>query len=256
MVKQQINKCHYCIKLLTVRRHTKVTSTTMTDIQTKRTFLDLFSTTRPFLKVKFNVTSHEDATEVQIENKLEKQVDKKGVSKLSEICTGTRLNDFVDFYSKFNGFALGTAIAPNNAVKKPLLRQVAVTDLTKFTEQYLPNGKLAWTIDYNKTKELYRSEHKWYRSEHKWLAFAEVDGGPSCLTIFLDGENAGNVFLANPEPRFNTSKPIAKTFTALLDRIAKDPAAFFKLTRAYVTLVGKDKQNYGHVPVEYIDNKQ
>ena len=34
------------------------------------------------------------------------------------------------------------------------------------------------------------------------------------------------------------------------------PAAFFKLTRAYVTMVGKDKQNYGHVPIEYIDNKQ
>jgi hypothetical protein len=88
------------------------------------------------------------------------------------------------------------------------------------------------------------------------LAFAEVDGGPSCLTIFLDGENAGNVFLLNPEPKFNTLKPIAKTFNALLDRIAKDPAAFFKLTRAYVTLIGKDKQNYGHIPIEYIDNKQ
>jgi hypothetical protein len=221
----------------------------MTDLKTKRTFLDLFSTTRPLLKVKFNVSSDAEPTEVQIENKLEKNVDKKGVGKLSEICTDSRLNDFVAFYSKFNGFTLGTSIQPNNAVKKPLLKQFPVTDLTKFTEQYLPNGKLAWTIDYNKTKNL-------YRSEHKWLAFAEVDGGPSCLTIFLDGENAGNVFLANPEPRFNTLKPIAKTFTAFLDRIAKDPAAFFKLTRAYVTLVGKDKQNYGHVPVEYIDNKQ
>ena len=221
----------------------------MTDLQTKRTFLDLFSTTRQFLKVKFNVNSDTEPTEVQIENKLEKNVDKKGLSKLSEICTDSRLNDFVDFYSKFNGFTLGSAIAPNNAVKKPLLRQLPVTDLTKFTEQYLPNGKLAWTIDYNKTKEL-------YRSEHKWLAFAEVNGGPACLTIFLDGENTGNIFLANPEPRFNTLKPIAKTFTALLDRITKDPAAFLKLTRAYVTLVGKDKQNYGHVPVEYIDNKQ
>ncbi|HEV8270605.1 MAG TPA: SMI1/KNR4 family protein [Chitinophagaceae bacterium] len=220
----------------------------MTNIQTKRTFLDLFYPARPFLKVKFNINSDEEATEVQIENKLEKNVDKKGLTKLLEICTDSRLNDFVDFYSKYNGFILGTAITPNNAIKKPLLRQLPVSDLTKFTEQYLPNGKLAWTIDYNKTKEL-------YRSEHKWLAFAEVNGGPACMTIFLDGENTGNVFLANPEPRFNTLKPIAKTFTALLDRITKDPAAFFKLTRAYVTLVGKDKQNYGHIPVEYIDNK-
>ena len=221
----------------------------MTNIQTKRTFLDLFYPARPFLMVKYNINSDEQATEVQIENKLENNVYKKELTKLLEICTDSRLNDFVDFYSKYNGFILGTAITPTNAIKKPLLRQLPVSELTKFTGQYLPNGKLAWTIDYNKTKKL-------YRGEHKWLAFAEVDGGPACLTIFLDGQNAGNIFLANPEPRFNTLKPIAKTFTALLDRIAKDPAAFFKLTRAYVTLTGKDKQNYGHVPVEYIDNKQ
>jgi len=221
----------------------------MTNIQTKRTFFDLFYPTKPFLKVKFNINSEEEAKEVQIDNKLEKNVDKKGLTKLLEICTDDRLNDFVDFYSKYNGFTLGTAMTPNNVVKKPLLKQLPVSDLTKFTEQYLPNGNLAWTIDYNKTKEL-------YRSEHKWLVFAEVDGGPACLTIFLTGENTGNVFLANPEPRFNTLKPIAKTFSALLDRIAKDPAAFFKLTRAYVTLGGKDNQNYGHVPVEYLDNRQ
>jgi len=70
----------------------------------------------------------------------------------------------------------------------------------------------------------------------------------------LDGESAGNVFLLNPEPRFNTLKPIAKSFTSFLDRVAKDPAAFFKLIRAYVTLVGSDKQNYGFVPIDYIDN--
>ena len=221
----------------------------MTDIKTKRTFLELFSTERPLLKVKFNINSDEEATEVQIENKLEKSTDKKGLTNLLEICKDERLNDFVDFYSKYNGFTLGTAVNSNNADKKPLLRQLSLSDLTKFTKQYLPDGKLAWTIDYNKTKAL-------YRNEHKWLAFAEVDGGPSCLTIFLDGENAGNVFLLNPEPKFNTLKPIAKTFNALLDRIAKDPAAFFKLTRAYVTLIGKDKQNYGQIPIEYIDNKQ
>src|SRR5574343_301844 len=125
----------------------------MTNIQTKRTFLDLFIPAKQVLKVKFNINSDDEATEVQIENKLEKGVDKKGLTKLLEICTDNRLNDFVDFYSNYNGFTLGTAMTPNNAVRKPLLKQLSVSDLTKFTEQYLPNGKLAWTIDYNKTKE-------------------------------------------------------------------------------------------------------
>lgn len=220
----------------------------MNTLKTNRTFLELFHTDTPVLKVKFSVNSdEEEATEVQIENRIEEKVDTKGLTKLATLCTDARLSDFIDFYSIYNGFTLGTVVAPKNSVKKALLKQMPVSDLTKFTEQYLPKGKWAWTIDLNKTKEL-------YRNEHKWLAFAEVDGGPACLTIFLDGENAGKVFLVNPQPHFNVLKPIAKTYNDLLERIAKDPAAFFKLTRAYITIVGKDKQNYGHVPIEYIDN--
>ncbi|MEX2514005.1 MAG: hypothetical protein WD398_13955 [Cyclobacteriaceae bacterium] len=84
----------------------------------------------------------------------------------------------------------------------------------KFTSQYLPNRKWAWTIDLIKTKAL-------YRSEYKGLAFAEVNGGPACFTIFLDGENAGKIYLLNPQPHFNILKPIAKTYTDLMNRIAK-----------------------------------
>ncbi len=220
----------------------------MNDVKTKRIFYDLFDTVKPVLRVKFSADSDEEATEVQIENQLEKKVDTKGLAKLEALITDARLYDFVDFYSKYNGFSLGTPMLPKNTIKKPMLRQFAVSDLAKFTDQYLPHGKWAWTIDLNKTKML-------YRSDQKWLAFAEVGGGPSCLTIFLDGEHAGKVFLVNPQPHFNILKPIAKTFNELLNRIAKDPAAFFKLTRAYVTIIGKDKQNYGHVPIEYVDNK-
>ncbi|HEY4785619.1 MAG TPA: hypothetical protein VIH57_06205 [Bacteroidales bacterium] len=200
------------------------------------------------LKVKFNINSEEEATEVQIENSLDKKVDAKGLKNLEDICTDIRIRDFVDFYSKYNGFSLGTPIFPKNTIKKTLLTQLAVSDLIGFTKQYLPNGEWAWTIDLNKVKSL-------YRSENKWLAFANVNGGPTCLTIFLDGENAGKIFLLNPQPHFNILRPIAKTYNELLDRIAKDPAAFFKLVRAYLTIIGKDKLNYGYVPIEYIDNK-
>ena len=220
----------------------------MRSTKTKRNFYDLFKKARPVLNVKFSVNADETPTEVFIENLLGRKTDMNDHIELARMCRDERLKDFVSFYSDYDGFNLATPIIPRNAVNKTLLRQLPASDILKFTNQYLPGGKWAWTIDLNKTKAI-------YRAESKWLAFAEVDGGPACLTIFLDGENAGKVFLLNPQPHFNILKPIAKTYTDLLNRIAKDPAAFFKMTRTYVTIVGKDKQNYGHVPVEYIDNK-
>jgi hypothetical protein len=224
------------------------TGTKMSNIQAKRNFFDLFNADNPRLKVKFDVRADQVPTEVFIKNTLGKKSDAKNLVELSRICTDVRVRDFVDFYAKHDGFNLAIPTSPKNSVKKSLLKQLPVSDIVKFTSQYLPNGKWAWAIDLNKTKSL-------YRGEHKWLAFAEVCGGPACLTIFLDGGNAGNVFVLNPQPHFNLLKPIAKTYTDLLNRIAREPAAFFKLTRAYVTLVGKDKQSYGYVPVEYIDDK-
>jgi hypothetical protein len=67
----------------------------------------------------------------------------------------------------------------------------------------------------------------------------------------LDGDHAGGVFFATPQPWFNILRPIAKGFNALLDRIAQDPAAFLRLTRATVVLQGADGDNYGLVPGEY-----
>lgn len=218
----------------------------MSSIKTERNFFDLFNTDNSILKVKFNVHSDEAPTEVHIENTLGKKTDTNDLIELARICTDVRLNDFFNFYSNYDGFNLATPTAPKNAVNKTLLRQLPASDIIKFTNQYLPGGQWAWIIDLNKTKAI-------YRAENKWLAFAQVDGGPACLTIFLDGKNAGNVFLLNPQPHFNILKPIAKTYTELLNRISKDPSVFFRLTRSYVTLVDKDKQNYGHVPLEYIN---
>jgi hypothetical protein len=219
----------------------------MGKIKQNRTFLDLFGTNRPILKVKFDVNSTKEATEVEIENKLEKHIDVKGLRNLEKLCINPNLKEFFNFYTKCNGFSLGIPVLPKNVEKRPLLSQLQARDLIKFTELYLPQGKLAGTIDFNKTKTL-------YRGENKWLAFAQVDGGPACLTIFLEGEYAGNVFLLNPQPHFNILKPIAKTFDDFLNRVAKDPAAFFKLTKAYITIVGRDGQNFGYLPIEYIDS--
>lgn len=220
----------------------------MSSTKKKRNFFDLFKTERPVLNVKLSVSSDEIPTEIHIENTLGDKIDINDLIELGRICTDERLKDFVDFYSNYDGFNLATPTAPQNAVNRTLLRQLPASDIFEFTNQYLSGGKWAWTIDLNKTKAI-------YRSESKWLAFAVVGGGPACLTIFLDGENAGSVFLLRPQPHFNILKPVARSYNQFLDRIAKDPAAFLKLIRAYVTIVGKDKQNYGHVPIEYIDSK-
>lgn len=168
----------------------------MRSSKTKRSLYDLFKTDRPVLNVKFSVNSDETPTEVYIENSLGKKTDTNDLIELARICKDERLKDFVDFYSNYDGFNLATPTITKNAVSKTLLRQLPASDILKFTNQYLPGGQWAWTIDLNKTKAI-------YRDESKWLAFAEVDGGPACLTIFLDGENAGNIFLLNPQPHFN-----------------------------------------------------
>jgi len=108
-----------------------------------------------------------------------------------------------------------------------------------------PSPALLVKIDLNKSKSL-------YRGSASWLAFAEIDSGPACLTIFLDGDHAGSVFYVTPQPEFNILRPIAKGFHALLIRIADDVAAFLRLVRATVSLRGTDGASYGFVPVEYL----
>ena len=127
----------------------------------------------------------------------------------------------------------------------PLLELKPAESIADFTDRYRPGGDLAWTIDFNKSKNL-------YRGSAGWLAFAEIESGPACLTIFLDGEHAGQVFYVTPQPPFNILRPIARGFHALLGRIADDVAAFLRLVRATVNLRGPDGANYGFVPVEYL----
>src|SRR5215471_12888184 len=101
----------------------------MSNIKIKRNFIDLFDTERPILKVKFNIYSDEEPTDVQIENCLEKKADTKGLTNLKAICTDSRLTDFLDFYDKYNGFSLGKVVPSKKLVKKTLLRQLPVSDL-------------------------------------------------------------------------------------------------------------------------------
>lgn len=213
----------------------------------KRTFFDLFDSRQPSLQVKFNINSDEKPTTIKIENKLQPQSGSKAKEFLNTISNDANVKELLDFYELYDGFELGTPIAPKNCIKKASLRQLSAASINEFTKQYLPGGKWAWTIDFNKSKAI-------YRGDDSWIAFAEIGEGPACLTMFLEGDNAGQVFLLMPQPHFNILKPVAKSYNLLLERIAKDPAAFFRIVRAYVTMEGSDGLNYGHLPISYIDD--
>lgn len=182
-----------------------------------------------------------------MKNSLGSSIGWFGKRYLRSICSDPRLNEFFEFYSSHNGLELCKPVYPNNCLKTPLLTLVPALHISAFTKQYIKNGKWAWIIDLNKSKSI-------YRGNDAWVAFARVDNGPSCLTIFLEGENAGSIYFAHPEPPFNILRPIAKTFNVFLQRVAKDPAAFLRLVRSYVTMKGFGGHNYGHVPAEYLSD--
>jgi len=151
--------------------------------------------------------------------------------------------DYANFIREHDGCSFG--LVSEVSSEPPLLSFVKATDLESFSNKYKENGERAWIIDLNKSKSL-------YRSSDSWIAFAQVERGPACLTMFLEGENSGKIFLATPQPWFNILKPIAQDFPGLLARMAKDLAAFFYLLRAtFVVVNPEDHQRYGYYTVEY-----
>ena len=155
------------------------------------------------------------------------------------------LVEFVEFYENYDGVQFCVTFDSRFDEVRPLLELKPAESIGGFTNRYSLGGDLAWTIDFNKSKSL-------YRGSASWLAFAEIESGPACLTIFLDGEHAGRVFYVTPQPPFNILRPIAQGFHALLGRIADDVPAFLRLVRATVNVRGPDGDNYGFVPVEYL----
>lgn len=209
----------------------------------KRTFLDLFSDKEPKLKAKFMLYSDESPITVLIQNKLGEEPNDEGKRFIETICNNARPTEFREFCSLYSGFEIGTPIEPQFCIKKPLLRQIGAEEMVNFTKRYMVGGKWAWVIDLNKSKTL-------YRNSDFWIAFAEIGEGPACLTIFLEGENAGQIYLVTAQPHFNILRPVAKNYSLFLDRIAKDPAAFLKMVRSYVIV--EEEGRYGFVPIEYL----
>jgi hypothetical protein len=209
-----------------------------------RAFLARARDRAPILRAKFSPQSDEKPQTVEVMHELGSRPTREGREFLSSLAPNRALEDFLEFYRKHDGVELCRTFDARYDEVRPLLELKSAASIAAFTGRYRPRGDLAWTIDLNKSKSL-------YRRSAAWLAFAEIDSGPACLTIFLDGAHAGSVFYVTPQPAFNVLRPIAKGFYPLLDRIAGDVAAFLRLVRATVTLRGLDGDNYGLVPIEY-----
>jgi hypothetical protein len=207
-------------------------------------FLDRASDPSPSLRVKFWPESDEKPQTIKVEHVLGARPTGGSREYLNSLAEYPALRELLGFYKKSDGLQFCRTFDSRHGEVRPLLELKPAESLASFTGRYAPGGDLAWTMDLNKSKSL-------YRASAAWLAFAEIDSGPACLTIFLDGEQAGSVFFATPQPWFNILRPMAKGFNALLDRIAEDPAAFLRFVRATVTLRGADGDNYGLVPIEY-----
>jgi hypothetical protein len=207
-------------------------------------FLDRAADPSPSLRVKFSPDSDEKPQTIKVEHSLGALPTDAGRNYLNSLSEHSALGELLDFYKMYNGMQFCRTFDSRYGRVRPLLELKPAESIAGFTGRYSPGGDLAWTMDLNKSKEL-------YRESAGWLAFAEIDSGPACLTIFLDGEHAGSVFFATPQPWFNIRRPIAKGFNALLDRIARDVATFLRLVRATVSLRGADGDNYGFVPIEY-----
>ena len=210
-------------------------------------FLQLFSDPAPALRVKFDASdADEKAKIIPVQHRLG-LANETSRKYLDSIGSSVGLRKFREFYQKHNGAELCRTHDARCGQERPLLEFKPAESIVAFSKRYMSNGDLGWTIDLNKSKVLYRSSASWF-------AFAQIDGGPACLTIFLDGENAGCVYYVTPQPSFNILRPIAKGFQPLLNRITKDLPAFMRLIRSTVSIRGIDGHNYGFVPVEYVAN--
>jgi hypothetical protein len=198
----------------------------------------------PVLRMQFSPGSDEIPQTIKVEHLLGAPPSPEGHNYLDSLAEYPALAQFLDFYRRHNGLQFCRTFDSRHDEVRPLLELKPAEAIASFTSRYSPHGDLAWIMDLNKSRSL-------YRGSARWLAFAEIDSGPMCLTIFLDGDHAGSVYFATPQPWFNILRPIAKDFHALLNRIADDVAAFLRLVRATVTLHGADGDNYGLVAIEY-----
>ena len=209
-------------------------------------FLKRLQDRSPALRAKLSWNDeNEEAIEVRVDHQFGAKPDKSGREYIKSLGSYPGAKELVQFYRQFDGLQLCRTFDARVDDTRPLIDFKRASLIQPFTEQYASDGDRGWIIDLRKSSKL-------YRGTDRWIAFAEVDSGPMCLTLFLDGDDAGKVFFLCPQPQFNILRPIAKSFYGFLERIANDLAGTLRLVRACVCLRGLDGWNYGLYPVEYL----
>jgi uncharacterized protein (DUF2249 family) len=211
-------------------------------------FLELFAHPAPALGVKYR-PSDADAKIVKVEHRLAAPPGAPSCAFLDALESEGELAALREFYRLHDGAELCRYPDPRSDSPQPLITLLAAQDMERFTLAYRPEGKVAWVVDHNKSRQL-------YRGNSDWITIAVIGRGPLCLTMFVRGDLIGHIYYLAPQPHFNNLKPIAKGFGALLARIAKDLPAFLRLVRAQVTLRGADEFFYGHSVVEYLPDRR
>jgi hypothetical protein len=222
----------------------------------KNIFWDRMRDEAPALRVEFGVRdAKETPRTVAVEHRLYPAADASRESWLGSQAEWPGARELAAFYTSYDGLGFCCTLDVRYDAVLPLIEFVPSAELTGLTARYQPGGDREWAIDGNKSRSLYR-----HADHGSWIIFAEVQGGPASLALFLDGEHAGHVFLVAPQPRFNILRPIAKGFDALLQRMGKDPAAFLRLVGALVCLRGEERwmgpeglpNQFGFVPLDYL----
>ncbi|TCW80283.1 hypothetical protein C5O80_25985 [Burkholderia sp. SRS-46] len=224
----------------------------------KAIFWDRMNDREPALSVKFDIRGNleEQPRVVAVRHRLYPAEGAARQTVLHALEKWPGASELVAFYSQYDGFDFCRTYDVRYDKAYPLVEMFAAHELRELTERYGVDGDRAHAIDFNKSRHLYRGDRG------SWIVFGEVNGGPNALATFLDGEHAGQIFFIETQPHFNTSKPIAKSFDALLQRMGKDPAAFLRLVRATVCLRGEDHwhgnadvpNQYGFTPLAYLES--
>jgi hypothetical protein len=212
--------------------------------------MKLFHDKAPTLRVSVELMpDNDDLMTVSVESILREAPPADGQKALRTLGRRAAVREFRDFYAKHDGFELFRTFHAGHGEVRPIIDFKPAAGIESFTNRHKPGGDRAWTMDLNKSREL-------YRGSDSWIAFAEIDSGPCCLTMFVSGEHAGKVFYSAPQPEFNILRPISPGFTALLEQIAQDPAGFLRLIRGWVVLRGRDRANYALRAFEYVPRKR